>query len=659
MAKYTSFGESSTCSCTLLPNYDKGYVMIHEVGHWLGLYHTFEGGCAGTTAADCALAGDQVCDTPPVAAPNFGCPGAWSVNSCQGTPHDLLDNFMDYTNDACKSAFTGDQETRMLNAISNFRQTLVSAQNHQHTGISCVPIIVFSEFTASNFNPCLGESVTFTATPVTGATYDWDFGDLNSGTGASVTHAYSITAPQQFDVTLTVTVNGQSVSSSKKVFFTPCTVTNCSQGNWYFGNFAALDFSSGSPQATFGSGLATIEGTVTESLPNCGLVYYSNGIYVWDHQHNRINPTQPLTGHVSTAQSALSIPDPGGSDDYFLFTLPVNFNTTDPWAFSRVVVTLNGSGTAVNNVALTNINTPIALPAGINGLSEAQTAIEKCNNEYWILVKENAPNGAMLVYSFTSTGIAHVATVPASGHGTGSTTMSFSRDGATLMVSELGGSWISLFDFDRSTGTLSNERHIVTSQQVYGASFSPDSRYVYLSEGVAQPEIVQYDRQSANFQSSRRYVGDAVHYINNIRIGPDDKLYLSNYGIRYLSVINYPNERVTPLAPNACGYNPDGPSVENPSPGSTNPFVQGGLPWYISAQPAALVPLEITHAMVNCSTVVFQAPDCNGPYSWDFGDPASGSNTASAATATHTFSSDGNYLVTLQAGSNTRTANLR
>lgn len=56
------------------PANQEGKILVHEVGHYLKLYHTFHEGCAGLTAADCATAGDRVCDTPPVKVANTGCP---------------------------------------------------------------------------------------------------------------------------------------------------------------------------------------------------------------------------------------------------------------------------------------------------------------------------------------------------------------------------------------------------------------------------------------------------------------------------------------------------------------------------------------------------------------------------------------------------------
>ena len=99
------------------PPYNKGRTGTHEVGHYLGLEHTFEGGCAG---GSCYTGGDLICDTESEATPTFGCP--LSQVSCS-TP-DPVRNYMNYTNDACMREFTLEQINRMRCTIENWRPNL-------------------------------------------------------------------------------------------------------------------------------------------------------------------------------------------------------------------------------------------------------------------------------------------------------------------------------------------------------------------------------------------------------------------------------------------------------------------------------------------------------------------------------------------------------
>jgi hypothetical protein len=191
-------------------SYNLGRTATHEVGHWFGLYHTFEGGCAGLNPQSCLNSGDEVCDTPPTGGPVFGCP-LYPRNTCTETPADHNDqtmNYMDYTDDRCMYMFSAGQKDRMLFFLDNERSQIWSAANLTATGCDgtvspgCLPI---AAFTASTPNVCVGATIQFQDNSFGPATaWEWTFQAGNPATSTLPNPAVTWTQPGTYAVTLRV-----------------------------------------------------------------------------------------------------------------------------------------------------------------------------------------------------------------------------------------------------------------------------------------------------------------------------------------------------------------------------------------------------------------------------------------------------------------------
>ncbi len=169
-------------------------VLTHEVGHYLGLYHTFNATNACGAESDCTTAGDRVCDTPPTIQ-SSNC----SVPACSGTQQ--VENYLDYTQQTCQDMFTEGQKLRMRTTLETQRASMI-------TSLGCMPVYTTDIGITTVLNPtgtiCLGAispQVTLTnfgSNTLTSATiqynldavgstnYSWT-GSLASGSSATVT----------------------------------------------------------------------------------------------------------------------------------------------------------------------------------------------------------------------------------------------------------------------------------------------------------------------------------------------------------------------------------------------------------------------------------------------------------------------------------------
>lgn len=194
-------------------NGSRGRTLTHEAGHWLGLFHTFQGGCTG------GFFGEGIDDTPPQAeATPSNCPQ--NANTCNNDNPDLPDqveNYMDYSNGACQNMFTLGQTDRMDAVLTSSRTQVWSANNLTATGVNdpdpsdCKP---YAQFYASKTTVCTGQNISFTDASFNGevTTRSWSFSGATPSTSSSANPTVVYDAPGLYSVTLTVS-NSQGSDS--------------------------------------------------------------------------------------------------------------------------------------------------------------------------------------------------------------------------------------------------------------------------------------------------------------------------------------------------------------------------------------------------------------------------------------------------------------
>ncbi len=172
-----------------------GNLLAHEMGHYLGLYHTFEGFCGNF---NCQLNGDRVCDTPPDGSflpsacnnPSNTCNTDTLSNYSNGfftsDVKDPIENIMDYGLDACKNTFTQGQADRMHNAIQTQRKGLLEPKCEK----PC-PEMVLATFKRNNAYPKPGDMIAFLNTSVGASGYEWFLDGIQISTDTNLQYTFN------------------------------------------------------------------------------------------------------------------------------------------------------------------------------------------------------------------------------------------------------------------------------------------------------------------------------------------------------------------------------------------------------------------------------------------------------------------------------------
>ena len=420
--------------------------------------------------------------------------------------------------------------------------------------------------------------------------------------------------------------------------------------HWHFGDAAHMEFTGGGLSFIAGSSLSSDEGCTSVSDASGNLLFYSDGGTVWDVTNAAMPNGTGLLGSFTSTQSAVAVPHPGNSDQYFLFTAN---QSSGGICYSVIDMTLGSNGDVVSGQK--NINMVSASDA-----TERITAVCKNNGEFWIITvtKDND----WLAFDITGTG---VSAVPQT---TLASTLGFlaeptydshvgylkaSADGSQVCKANRENSdvFAELADFDITTGLFSSGRQITNNRSGYGVEFSQDGSILYV--GTFR-RVYQYDPSqttSVGLTGSVNLVftSPTTAYqerVAALQLGPDGEIYVANgyqsTGGDHLDVIQNPD-----VWGSGCNYTDN--HVTLPSGMKSHM----GLPDFPSCYVApesdtCIINLDISVSSNNC-TYTFTDNSTGGTgvtivgRMWLFGDGQS----STLQSPTHYYANNGTYNVCL------------
>ena len=398
------------------------------------------------------------------------------------------------------------------------------------------------------------------------------------------------------------------------------------RGNvWYFGYNAGIDFNSGGPEGLADGQSFQREGCSAMCDEKGKLVLYTNGIQIWNGKHQVISGDTELGGNDTSTQSAIIVPKPGDANIYYVFT------TYRQLICITVDLTLNkGKGGIKSKEVI------------LENSTEKLAAVKHCNgSDYWITAHENG-NNTFRSYLLTQEGINHTAVISKIGTAfdffkpVGN--MKFSQQRNKLATAIFGKSRFEIFDFDNSSGKISNVKSIVDQafHWAYGLEFSPNGKFLYVGETInVNGQIFQLDISTDNAEKileSKTEIGKTVDsFYGSLQLGPDEKIYIAKENSRYLAVINEPD-----LKGAKCIFDNKGFELTSGRSGMGLPNVaesyQTAMPSITISEKRECAKSTLTANVINSAVIRFQ---------WYKGEE----EIAGADRATYIPTSSGNYSV--------------
>lgn len=314
---------------------------------------------------------------------------------------------------------------------------------------------------------------------------------------------------------------------------------------WYFGYNAGIDFNSGNAVAILDGNMTSIDGCATITDKNGNLLFYSNGLSMWDKSMNITTSGAGLMGAASSCQSAVFIPYPGDTTKMILATMDMIENSgAKGLCYNVIDMTLNGGK---GDIISGQKNILLTKPA-----CEKVLAVPHSNGKDIWLITYKAYTDSILSYLITSSGVSKSPVRSNTGYSiTGDLNktlgyLKISHNFKKLASAHYLESKVLLMDFNNSTGKVSNVlQWSVTSPD--GVEFSPNDSLLYVSGFRGPAALYQYDISSnavITIKNSEEtiYTFTDGYDVGALQLGPDNKIYLAKNNQPYLSVINSPNK---------------------------------------------------------------------------------------------------------------------
>lgn len=399
---------------------------------------------------------------------------------------------------------------------------------------------------------------------------------------------------------------------------------------WYFGMKAGIDFNTLPPQALTNGQLSTSEGCATICNKHGNLLFYTDGINVFDKTHTVMPNGNGLTGNPSSTQSGIIVPNPDSAHIYYVFS--TSGGTGAQTAYSIVDTTLNiGKGDIkVKNAHL------------LNQGGEKLTAVKHSNGkDFWVITHQSLTD-SFHVYLVTGAGVNPTPVISEAGFHQSYLAIGYlkaSPNGQKLVGVEYINKFAEIFDFNPSTGIISNAQKLDSGKMFYGAEFSPSGDYLYITSTTMNPmELTQYNLRAgsfANIVASRTVIKSFVGQSPGaLQLGPDGKIYMSLMPTSFLSVIEYPEK-----SGSNCGFIDSAVSLNGR-------LCHYGLPTFIQSFFKRLT-VDIAHEELVCGKLSFNIWNIGDTAKvinsfWDFGD---GTTLNNGLFVNKTYAAHGTYNI--------------